>query len=152
MCKRKTARPRVREISPVYLWWSLRGKRLEKVMCFKSGVKKRRSDWWWQWWRWNIRILGNIPCHVTIRREILLTAYSAVAVYTNQELLDRTRSNNPCSGPVKRVNMTELRIPVDGDTTTLHFLQRHQTQIIQACLVYVQRQRDMAPAIFLSFY
>ena len=40
--------------SPVYLWWSLRWKRLEVEMCFKSRVNKRRSDWWWQRWRWYI--------------------------------------------------------------------------------------------------
>jgi len=52
MSERKTVRPRVREISPGYLWWSLRWKRLEEEMCFKSRVKKGRSDWWWQRWRW----------------------------------------------------------------------------------------------------
>ena len=36
MSVRKTLRPRVREISPVYLWWSLRWKRLKEEMCFKS--------------------------------------------------------------------------------------------------------------------
>jgi len=52
------------EISPVYLWWSLRGKRLEEEMCFKSGVKKRRSDWWWQRWRWRC---GSDLCRVVRR-------------------------------------------------------------------------------------
>jgi len=27
-------------------------KRLEEEVCFKSRVKKRRSDWWWQRWWW----------------------------------------------------------------------------------------------------
>ena len=44
MCKRKTVRPRVCEISPVYLWWNQRWKRLEEEMCFKSRVKKGVID------------------------------------------------------------------------------------------------------------
>ena len=34
--------------SSEYLWWSLRWKRLEEKVCFKSRVKQRRSDWWWR--------------------------------------------------------------------------------------------------------
>ena len=64
MCERKTVRPSVREISPVYLWWSLQWKRLEEEMCFKSRVKKRRSDWWWQRWRWQC---GSDQCRVLRR-------------------------------------------------------------------------------------
>jgi len=66
MSNRKTVRPGVREISPVsseYLWWSLRWKRLEEEVCFKSGVKKR-SDWWWQRWWWQC---GSDLCRVVRR-------------------------------------------------------------------------------------
>jgi len=38
MCERKMVRPGVHEISPVYLWGSLRWKRLEEEVCFKSRV------------------------------------------------------------------------------------------------------------------
>jgi len=64
MSKRKTIRPGVREISPVSIWWSLRWKRLEEEVCFKSRVKKRRSDWWWQRWWWQC---GSDLCRVVRR-------------------------------------------------------------------------------------
>ena len=48
--KKRSGRESVRSVRE-YLWWSLRWKRLEEEVCFKSRVKKRRSDWWWQTWR-----------------------------------------------------------------------------------------------------
>jgi len=50
--------------SSEYLWRNLRWKRLEEEVCFKSRVKKRRSDWWWQRWRWQC---GCNVCRVARR-------------------------------------------------------------------------------------
>ena len=50
--------------SSEYLWWSLRWKRLEEEMCFKSRAKKTRNDWWWQRWWWQC---GSDLCRVVRR-------------------------------------------------------------------------------------
>jgi len=88
MIKRKTVRPGVREISLVSIYGeSLRWKRLEEEVCFKTRVKKR-SDWRWQRWRWQC---GSDLCRVVRRWRtrmcMRLTERSDIWVFMLQKFL-----------------------------------------------------------------